>query len=144
MLSIRKIGKADLPDLNGLYEELTGHKSNEAKLSSVFESLEYNDNYLLLGAFKGDTLTGSLMGVICQDLVGECKSFMVIENVVVASGFRRQGVGRALMQAIEREARERNCTYIIFVSGGQRAEAHKFYEQLGYREENVVGFRKHF
>ncbi|WP_052410282.1 GNAT family N-acetyltransferase [Paenibacillus durus] len=144
MISIRKIGKEDLPELNGLYEELTGHKSNEAKLVSVFESHEDNDNYILLGAFQDDILAGSLMGIICQDFVGECKSFMVIENVVVASRFRRQGVGRVLMQEIERAARERDCTYIIFVSGGQRTEAHKFYEELGYREENVMGFRKHF
>ncbi|BCG60160.1 GNAT family N-acetyltransferase [Paenibacillus sp. URB8-2] len=144
MISIKKIGRDDLPALSSLYEELMGRKTNEAKLSDVFESLEHDDRYILLGAFQNDILAGSLMGIVCQDLVGECKTFMVIENVVVAGSFRRQGIGKNLMLEIEQAARKRDCAYIILVSGGQRKEAHKLYEQLGYKEENVEGYRKHF
>ncbi|MNO01656.1 putative acetyltransferase [compost metagenome] len=68
---------------------------------------------------------------------------MVIENVVVSNRIRRQGIGKKLMTMIEKIAQERNCYYIIFVSGGQRKEAHTFYEKLGFRDEQVEGFRKH-
>lgn len=84
------------------------------------------------------------MGIICYDLVGECKPFMVIENVIVSPNVRRQGIGKKLMLGIEKIAKERDCYYMIFVSGEQRIEAHVFYEKLGFKEENVEGYRKHF
>lgn len=143
VISIQRIDRDHLPGLSLLFEELMGRKTNDAKLAEAFESLEQDEQYILLGAFHGEVLAGSLMGIICQDLVGECRPFMVIENVVVASRFRRQGIGRRLMLEIEQTARSRDCSYIIFVSGGQRKEAHKLYEHLGYKEESVEGFRKH-
>ena len=83
------------------------------------------------------------MGIICYDLVDQCKPFMVIENVIVSSQAQRKGVGQQLMLRIEQIARDRECGYIILVSGAQRKEAHLFYEKMGYREEQVEGFRKH-
>ncbi|MDQ0088526.1 ribosomal protein S18 acetylase RimI-like enzyme [Paenibacillus anaericanus] len=83
------------------------------------------------------------MGIICHDFVGECKPFMVIENVIVSNRARRQGIGKKLMLEIERIAKERDCYYIILVSGEQRKEAHVFYEKLGFKDEKVEGYRKH-
>ncbi|TCZ80215.1 GNAT family N-acetyltransferase [Paenibacillus albiflavus] len=144
MITIKRITYADLPDLCQLYNELIGRDTNYSKLEGVFKSIQYNDNYIILGAFNGEDLVGSLMGIICHDLVGECKPFMVIENVIVSPHVRRQGVGAKLMQEIEMIARERDCYYMIFVSGEQRKEAHVFYEKLGFKEEKVEGYRKHF
>jgi GNAT superfamily N-acetyltransferase len=83
------------------------------------------------------------MGVVCHDLVGECRPFMVIENVIVSRDCRRQDVGTALMQAMEKIARRRKCYYIMFVSKSRRKEAHRFYESLGYRLDAVQGFKKY-
>ncbi|MFD2877411.1 GNAT family N-acetyltransferase [Paenibacillus rhizoplanae] len=69
--------------------------------------------------FVDGELLGSLMGIVCQDLVGDCRPFMVIENVVVSSRARRQGLGKKLMTAIEAIAHERDCYYIIFRVGGE-------------------------
>lgn len=143
MLEIRSIQFEDLPDLSALYEELVPTKTNFNKLAEAFRSIENNNNYNLLGAFDEGRLAGSLMGIICQDLVGDCKPFMVIENVIVSGRARRKGIGKRLMTDIERIARERGCYYIILVSGGHRKEAHLLYESLGYKEEKVEGYRKH-
>ncbi|MNT93826.1 putative acetyltransferase [compost metagenome] len=68
---------------------------------------------------------------------------MVIENVIVSRSARRLGIGKMLMTEMEKQAKARNCYYIIFVSGAQRKEAHAFYEELGFKDEAVVGYRKH-
>lgn len=47
------------------------------------------------------------------------------------------------MLEFERIAKERDCYYIILVSGEQRKEAHVFYEKLGFKDEKVEGYRKH-
>lgn len=144
MIEIRKIGKAELHQLCELYSELIETATNYSKQLEVFELIENNPGYCLLGAFNEKQLLGSVMGIICHDLIGECKPFMVLENVVVSKHARRQGIGSQLMVHAEQIAQERNCQYMIFVSGDQRREAHIFYERLGFKEEAVEGYRKHF
>lgn len=143
MVIIKEIEADSLEALNGLYSELTGAAAEPAKLKEVFSTIKADSRYILLGAFLDGELMGSLMGIICQDLIGDCRPFMVIENVVVSSRARRQGLGKQLMTAIEAIAHERDCYYIILVSGEKRKEAHVFYERMGYREEKVEGYRKH-
>ncbi|AIQ52219.1 GNAT family N-acetyltransferase [Paenibacillus sp. FSL R7-0331] len=143
MVTIKEIETDSLAELNELYRELTGELTDPARLKETFASVKADSRYILLGAYVDGELLGSLMGILCQDLVGECRPFMVIENVVVSARARRQGLARQLMTAIEQLARERNCYYIILVSGEKRKEAHVFYEKMGYREEQVEGYRKH-
>ncbi|MGG4044931.1 GNAT family N-acetyltransferase [Paenibacillus favisporus] len=144
MITIREITKADLNDLCRLYEELMDHQPNNyEKMVKVFDIIQAKGDYHILGAFKDGELAGSVMGIVCQDLVGECKPFMVIENVVVSNRFRRLGIGKQLMMNIEAIGLERDCNYVIIVSGGQRKEAHAFYEKLGFKDEKVEGYRKY-
>lgn len=143
MIEISKINKEDLSDLSGLFEELSGKQTDYQKMTKSFEWIDNNEDYIILGAKNQAKLVGSLMGIICHDIVGECKPFMVIENVIVAGNYRGQGIGRKLMSEIERVAKERDCYYIMFVSGAQRKEAHQFYEALGYRLNEVQGFKKY-
>ncbi|MEF2965339.1 GNAT family N-acetyltransferase [Paenibacillus sp. M1] len=143
MISVKPIRYEDLSELCLLYNELMNSTTNYDKLVETYRKIGENDDYILLGAYNDDGLAGSLMGIVCEDLVGECKPFMVIENVIVSPKARRQGVATQLMLEIEDVARKRDCGYIIFVSGGQRKEAHRLYEKLGYKDESVEGFRKH-
>lgn len=143
MITIKEIEADSLVALSGLYAELINKSSDLYKLEEVYKVVKANNHYILLGAFVDGELLGSVMGIVCYDLVGECRPFMVIENVVVASRARRKGVGHMLMAKLEEIAHERGCWYIILVSGEQRKEAHVFYESLGYREEKVEGYRKH-
>lgn len=143
MPEIKKNVKNDLKDLSLLFEELSDHKSNFELMAKNFEWIERNEDYILLGAKYNGKLVGSLMGIICHDLVGECRPFMVIENVVVSSTFRGQGIGRKLMIEIENVGKSKNCHYTMFVSGAKRKEAHKFYESLGYNLDLVQGFKKY-
>lgn len=143
MVIIKEIELESLHELGDLYQELMKEPSDLKKLEETFKVVKADNRYILLGAFVEGELLGSLMGIVCHDLVGDCKPFMVIENVVVSSRARRQGVGKKLMHAIEEAARERDCFYIILVSGEKRKEAHIFYESLGYRDEKVEGYRKY-
>lgn len=143
MLTVRTIKEHELIQLVSLYSELIDIPTNITKIAQVYGTIMNNENYVVLGAFDGEELLGSLMGVVCLDLIGDCNPFMVIENVIVSSRARRQGVGKQLMHHIEQVARDRKCWYLILVSGESRKEAHQFYEQLGYKEESVQGYRKH-
>lgn len=139
---IQRIVHRDLPALQDLYEELVGSRGTLSDMERVFEPLNNNEAYYLLGYKLDGVLAGSVMGVICYDLVNACKPFMVVENVIVSSKAQGKGVGKQLMLALEEIANEHNCEYMMLCSSSYRKEAHQFYVSLGYPIDSVQGFRK--
>lgn len=112
-------------------------------MRSALRNATSNQNHLVLGVKDSDgKLIGSGVGIICETLVGKCKPFVVIEDVVVDQTVRRTGVGRALMSALERAASERGCSYILLMTDADRLDATSFYSALGYDNQAYVGFKK--
>jgi len=61
-------------------------------------------------SFLLQKVVGSWLSITCEMLFGQCKSFMVIEDVVVDESFHRKGIGAAIMMHIEQHAKENNCS----------------------------------
>ncbi|HEV7490914.1 MAG TPA: GNAT family N-acetyltransferase [Rhodanobacteraceae bacterium] len=59
---------------------------------------------------------------------------MYVDDLVADEGRRSQGIGKALMDHLQRLAREAGCGKFNLDSGTQRQQAHKFY----FREGMVV------
>jgi GNAT superfamily N-acetyltransferase len=60
-----------------------------------------------------------------------------VESVRVDDKFRGQGIGREMMLwAIER-AKERGCISMYLTSHNERKDAHRFYENLGFKHSHV-------
>jgi GNAT superfamily N-acetyltransferase len=55
-----------------------------------------------------------------------------ITGLVVAAAHRRTGIGRLLVNQIERWAFENGCRELFLRSNVARPESHPFYERLGY------------
>ena len=55
-----------------------------------------------------------------------------IESVRVSSMRRGQGLGRFLFEWAIEEARRRNCVLVQLTTDKARADAHRFYESLGF------------
>lgn len=142
MITSDNITISDLEELSLLLEELTEMETNKEKMLENFQWIESNKDYILLGAKYNDDLVGTLMAIICKDLVGEYRPFMVIENIVVKSTMRGKKIDKTLMNKIKKIAIERNCYYIMFVSSIHRKNAHKFYESMGYDLDCIQGFKK--
>jgi GNAT superfamily N-acetyltransferase len=142
MIKIEAIKKSDLNQLANLYDDLFWEKTNLISMHETFEWIQSNPNYIVLGAKMDDNLVASLTGILCPVMMGQCRPFMFIESVIVSHNYRKLGIGRRLMEEIERIAREKNCYLIQFVSSDHRKEAHQFYEAIGYNVDKVRGFRK--
>jgi len=55
-----------------------------------------------------------------------------LSAIVVDERHRRRGVGEALVAAMEAEARARGCCVIFLTTAERRADAHAFYERIGF------------
>ena len=137
---VSDIRAKDLPCLAGLLEALAGRPTSLDRLAKAHARFAANPDARLLGARLDNTLVGVACGILCPDIVGACRPFLVVENVIVAAPFRGRGVGRRLMAALEAWGAGRECSYAMLVSGAGRTEAHAFYARLGYVPG--AGFKK--
>jgi GNAT superfamily N-acetyltransferase len=142
IMGIRELKETDLESLAELYVQFWGETSCPAKMRETFRRLKDNPDYIFLVAEHKGHIAGSLMGIICEELYGECRPFLVIEDVIVDKASRHKGIGSALIRKIENCAISRNCNYIIFVTESERTEALPFYQSLGYSPEAYRGFKK--
>lgn len=112
MIEIRRATSEDLPALISLYEQLEdmGKVWSGAKFSpidirlsrEVFTQLAHYQDYEIYIAQAGDKIGGTL-GLLVMASVPNGIPSAIVENLLVDRTFRRNGVGRKLMQfAIDR------------------------------------------
>ena len=97
---IDRVRETDLEELSLLYEEFWGEKSSLEKMKLSLQEIENDNRYLLLVAKIEEKIVGSVMGVLCKNLYGQCKPILVVEDVIVSKNFRRRGIGKKLRNYI--------------------------------------------
>jgi len=139
---IREMIAEDIPQLAQIYRQFWNEGSAVETMYENFNKFHDDGLHVLLSAVENNQLIGSVMGVICGELYGNCKPFMVMENMIVDNKFRNNGIGKALISELEKKASEKNCTQIILVTEANRVDACKFYESAGYNSDKHKGFKK--
>lgn len=151
MAIIRAATEEDIPRILELYEELviTTSEIEQNRDSSLDDSLrvytqiQAMPGHELLVAEDEGEVVGSVVLLIVPNLSHRASPWAIIENVIVTQKYRRQGVGRQLMEYAVARAQEAGCYVIELSSNRTRHEAHQFYESLGF-EASAHGFRLYF
>ena len=145
MISIRKATQQDIPRILELYEELTGEKQNAPSdtITRVFSEIMSLDNQELLIAEKDGCVVETVFLQITPNLSHNTRPWAIVENMVVDGRYRRQGIGRLLVEYAFTHAREAGCYKIQLLSNKRRHEAHQFYRSVGF-EDTAFGFRLYF
>ena len=106
----------------------------EAFAQRLRESVEAGDVQILVAQLDNVPVG---VAVIAYHLnVSVAGSFASVEDVYVVPGFRRRGVGRALLEAAREHWAERGVSYVE--AQVEDEEAMAFYEALGYQPEPGV------
>jgi hypothetical protein len=92
-MEIVALKEQDLPDLAQLYRQFRGEGSCLEDMRKPFRRLRKNANYTFLGVRAGGRLVASVMGILCEELYGQCRPFMVVEDVIVDQAHRRRCIG---------------------------------------------------
>ena len=142
-IEISPINEQDFRPLSELYQQLIPNEVSLSKMKEVFDRNRDNPNNIVLAAKIDGKLVGSLLAIICEMLFGQCKSFMVVEDVIVDESVRGKGIGKALMKYIEQQAKLKSCSYIMLVTDFDRVGSQNFYKSLGYKTDEYCAFKKH-
>ena len=138
---IRKIQKKDMSQLSYLYKQFWDEDSNIEAMENELSLIEKEGNSIILVCEIDGTVIGSVMGVICRELYGDCKPFMVVEDMIVDKNCRHKGVGSALINELTKIGKEHKCTQMILVTEKNRHDACSFYEKNGF-STNTTGYKK--
>lgn len=138
-MEFRVARRADLPaivriladDPLGAARERYAEPLPEAYVAA-FEAIGRQDGNEVLVAIVDGVIAGCLQFTIIPGIARMGATRAQIEGVRVDRARRGQGVGEALVKhAIER-ARARNCALVQLTTDKSRADAHRFYERLGF------------
>ncbi|MEU0627092.1 GNAT family N-acetyltransferase [Streptomyces sp. NPDC005989] len=106
----------------------------------AFAAIESDPRNEMLVLVDGDTVLGCAQATYIPGLGRGGAERVLIEAVRVRADRRGGGLGRELMkQAVDR-ARLRGCGLMQLTSSKRRADAHRFYESLGFARSHE-GFR---
>jgi GNAT superfamily N-acetyltransferase len=132
--TVRGAKLSDSAEIARLAGEL-GYPAAPAEISTRLQLLLGQPNHFIAVAAIEDEQ--KLLGWIAAEermlLVAPVQ--IEIMGLVVDQTARREGVGHALIAAIERWATERGLKDMVVRSNTLRHESHPFYEGLGYRRK---------
>jgi ribosomal protein S18 acetylase RimI-like enzyme len=113
-----------------------------AVYSRAFEAINRDPNQDLIVAERDGSVAGVLQLTFIASLTWQGSTRALIEGVRVASDLRGMRIGEALVrEAIER-ARRHGCAIVQLTTDRSRADAHRFYERLGFKATHV-GMKLH-
>jgi N-acetylglutamate synthase-like GNAT family acetyltransferase len=131
-MTIRDAEPRDVPALARLLEQL-GYPAAEEAVLRRLERIEASPADRLFVAELDGSVVG-LAGVHVSPSLEHDRDAAKVSAIVVDEGHRRRGVGRALLDAVEAEARERRCALVFLTTAERRGEAHEFYRRSGWEE----------
>jgi GNAT superfamily N-acetyltransferase len=128
--TIREATRDDAAAVAALLGELE-YPSSPAQAAERLERIASDPSMWVIVAEVESEIAG-LAALHVQNLVERDEPGCEVAGLVVGQRFRRRGIGERLMEALEDEARRRGAKVMVLNTAHRRADAHAFYEALGY------------
>lgn len=123
-------------DILGQQREDLSEPINENYVKAFREIESDRNNELIVAELDGKVI-GTLQLTFTPSLSYQGSKRCTVESVRVDSSLRGKGIGREMMLwAIER-AKEKGSISMQLTSHGDRVEAHRFYERLGFTKSHI-------
>jgi GNAT superfamily N-acetyltransferase len=133
--SVSPIKQDEVSELLELIRELARFEKLEHEVEATVESLTKS-------LFAPNPVAGALIGRVNGGLAGYALYFFTfssfvgragiwLEDLYVRPAFRRQGLGRAMIEAVARIGAERNCGRFEWTALNWNKNALDFYRKLG-------------
>ncbi|TGQ64256.1 GNAT family N-acetyltransferase [Mesorhizobium sp. M00.F.Ca.ET.186.01.1.1] len=148
MITFRKAQAADLPAIVAmLADDPLGAAREDASLPlaqgylDAFAAMDADPNQLLAVAVDGAEVVGTLQITFLAGLSRKGAWRGQIEAVRVAGHRRSGGIGKQMFEWAIDECRARGCSLVQLTTDKGRADAHRFYDGLGFTGSHL-GYMK--
>ena len=138
--------KDDLQGLLALYKQLNPEEEliDLEKAYSIWDATEKNNTTRYFIAVDDKKVVSTCNITLVPNLTRNGKPFAIIENVITDNDYRRQGIGKKVIENAVQYARENNCYKVVLLSSAKRTDSHKFYESIGFNGSSKKGFEIRF
>jgi len=99
----------------------------------AFEKIETDSNHELIVAELNGAVIGTLHLMFLPSISFQGGLRAQVESVRVDKLYQGQGIGSAMMKWTIERARKRGAQIVQLTTHQSRAEAHRFYERLGFK-----------
>jgi len=130
-LTIRDAQPADADAISGLLDQL-GYPADTGAIESRLERLRIVGDRVVVAELDGKV--AGLAHLHVSPVIESEQPAAKVSALVVDEAHRGQGLGRALVEAMEAEARARRCAQLFLTTAARRQDAHEFYLRVGLEE----------
>ena len=129
---LRDLKVTDVASICEINKEALGYSFSPEETASQLARLSQNSHHFLLG-YEDDT-SHELLGYVHTEVYESLysKAGFNILALAVSPQAQGKGIGKALLQGLEQEAKRRGYGFIRLNSADHRLGAHAFYEKVGY------------
>lgn len=148
MITFRKAQATDLPAIVAmLADDPLGAAREDASLPlaqgyvDAFNAIDADPNQLLAVAVDGGEVIGTLQITFLAGLSRKGAWRGQIEAVRITGHRRAGGIGRLMFEWAIEQCRARGCSLVQLTTDKGRADAHRFYDSLGFTGSHI-GYKK--
>jgi ribosomal protein S18 acetylase RimI-like enzyme len=139
-VTIGSATKNDISEILELLYEMKRPKPKTRSEKSLFKKkilryLSDKDKKILVA--RHDSKIIGVVSMIFLTRLNRTKKELYIPELVVSKSYRRQGVGKSLIDHCIKTAKKKGCFRIRLESGKQRRVAHIFYPKLGFEQSSL-------
>ena len=135
-MEIRDALASDLDQIAGLLADdglgRGRERPGDPVYAKAFARMATQPGNVYLVAVEGEEVLGCLQYTLIHGLSRSGMSRAQIEGVRVSAAHRGRKIGETLMSAAIDRARADGCGLVQLTTDRQRADAHRFYERLGF------------
>ncbi len=130
-LTIRDARAADAPAIALLLDQL-GYPAEVGAVEGRLERLVIVGDRVVVADLDGQVV--GLAQLHVSPALEYDRPAAKLAALVVDDAHRGRGIGRALVEELEAEARKRGCVLLFLTTSERRDDAHAFYERLGLEQ----------
>lgn len=129
-LHIRELKPAEMPTLYPLIKQL--NPTITRRQFGIYLDAALDEGYRCFGGFQGKKMVAACGAWVMTRFW--CGKFMEVDNVVVDKALRNSGLGKVLLDEVEKIAKSEGCKMMLAASYTHNTASHRFY----FREKYII------
>jgi ribosomal protein S18 acetylase RimI-like enzyme len=144
-IKLRRAKPTDIKNIMELMSEIDrplpkdsyDNKRFQKLINSYIQTKPHNDSKGIILATSGQKVVGLVSYVLLERLNQRLAEFWIPE-LVVSKEYRRQGIGKLLINRCKVIAKRMKCYRIRLESRNDRIDSHNFYRNIGFQQIALV------